>query len=191
MKKVKVILSIILPILLIMGILAVSVYADKPPSQPGPSKKEPKPEPILISVTGAIEGEGAPENISVKFMRDSFGEYAGSYVANPDILLALKISGPGRLRSLNYFYCDFTDSPHSITDGICNDKDHDPDNYKNLRISNGRLVKKTEQVIFPAGSRWRITQKIILPSGDWDGEIVAEGELELDVTYKVLEWSTP
>ena len=186
MKKVKVILPIILPILLIMGILAVSVYADKPESPPGLSK--PKQEPILISVTGAIKGEGDPCEISVEFMGGSFGQYAGSYVANPDYPPALKITGPGRHRSLRYYYCD---GDHEPTDEICSNKDHDPDNYKSLRISNGRLVKKTEQVIFPAGSRWRITQKIILPSGDWDGEIVDEGTLAEDVTYEVKEWSTP
>jgi hypothetical protein len=191
MKKVKVILPAILPVLLITGILAVSGHADKPESPPGLSK--PKPEPILISVTGAIDGEGAPENISVEFMGGSFGEYAGSYVANPDYPPALKISGPGRHRSLSYYYCDSADLDHSTTeDGICNDDGHDPDNYKNLRISNGRLVKKTDKVIFPAGSRWRITQKIVDPTtGDVTGEIVAEGTLAEDVTYEVLEWSTP
>ncbi len=193
MKKVKVIVPIILPVLLIMGILVVSVYADKPESPPGLSKPKPKQEPILISVTGAIDGTGAPANIAVTFDGESFVDkvQAGSYVANPDYPPALKVTGPGRHRSLSYYYCDSTDSPHSIIDGICNNGEHDPDNYKSLRISNGRLVKKTDKVIFPAGSKWRITQKIILPSGDWVGEIVAEGTLAEDVTYEVLEWSTP
>ncbi len=190
MKKVKVILPIILPVLLIMGILAVSVYADKPESPPGLSKKEPKPEPVEIEVWGAIEGTGAPANIVIEFSEtfkgiDVYGkkrDESGSFIANPDKPPAFKITGPGRHRSLKYYYCDHTD--HLSTDGICDNEAHNPQNYKSLTISNGRLVKKTEQVIFPAGSRWVIRWKKTM-------DVLVEGELDAEVTYEVLEWSTP
>lgn len=183
--KVKVILPIILPVLLITGILAVSGHADKPDSPPGLSK----PEPVLISVTGAIQGGGNPYEISVAFVDGSFGNKAGLFVANPDYPPALKITGTGKHRSLKYYYCDNSD--HDGSGDICDVRSHNPDNYKSLAIYDGRLEKKTDKVIFPAGSRWRITQKIILPSGDWDGEIVAEGTLETEAVYEVLAWSTP
>ena len=191
MKKVKVILPIILPVLIIMGILAVSVYADRPPSPPGQAKKEPKPEPVKVSVTGAIEGTGAPANIAVTFDGESFVDkvQAGSYIANPDYPPALKISGPGRHRSLNYYYCYNPD--HADSGGICDDDEHDPEYYRNLRISNGILEKKTDKVIFPIGSRWGIIQKIEDQPGEVTGELVAEGTLEEEVIYEVKEWSTP
>ena len=181
--KVKVILSIILPVLLITGILAVSVYADKPESPPGLSKSKPKQEPILISVTGDIDGEGDPYEISVALVDPSFGDEAGSFVANPDYPPALKISGPGRHRSLKYYYCDH--ESHSFPGPICSNEDHDPFNYKCLTIIyEGRVEKKTEQVVFPADSRWVISWKEIM------GPIL-EGTLANDVTYEVKEWSTP
>lgn len=182
MKKVKVILPIILPILLIMGILAVSGHAEKPGSPPGQSKPKPKQEPILISVTGAIEGIGDPYEISVALVDTSFGDEAGSFIANPDYPPALKISGPGRHKRLSYYYCDHPD--HVASDVICDDTDHDPENYKCLTIIyEGRVEKKTERVVFPAGSRWGISWKKIMGT-------ILEGTLAEDVTYEVLEWST-
>ncbi len=189
MKKVKVILPIILPILLIMGILAVSVYADPPESPPGQSKPKPKQEPILISVTGDIEGTGNPANIAIKFSEtfqgiDVYGndrDESGSFIANPDNPPALKITGPGRHRRLKYYYCD-ADTHPSETD-ICGVTGHDPDNYKCLTIIyEGRVEKKTERVVFPAGSRWVISWKKIMGT-------ILEGTLAEDVTYEVLQWS--
>jgi hypothetical protein len=185
MKKVKVFSVIILSVLLIVGLLADSGHADKPDSPPGLSK--PEPEPVLVSITGSLEGEGNPYEISVKFVDASFGSLIGPYIANPDYPPALKVSGNKRHKRLSYYYCD--NGSHSPANVICGDASHDPSNYKNLRISDGIYDKNTQQVVFAAGSSWRITQKIILPSGDWTGEIVAEGTLEMEVTYKVLEWS--
>lgn len=190
--KIKVILSIILPVLLITGMLAVSGHAEKPESPPGQSKKEPPPEPIWISVCGAIEGEGVPYEISVAFWDSSFGYEVGSFVvANPDYPPALKVSGPGMHKRLSYYYCDHVIHTHS--DGICTNPggSHDPEYYKSLTIWDGRKVKKTDQVLFPVGSRWRIMQKTVLPSGDIVGELVAEGYLADDITYEVIDWGTP
>jgi len=184
MKEVKVISTVILTALLITGILAVPGHAEKPPSPPGQSKSEP----FLVSVTGAIEGQGQPTAISVAFVDGSFGEYAGSYTANPDYPPALKVVGPGKNKRIRYYYCDHVS--HDSSGGVCSDNYHDPLNYKCLTIQGGKIEKKTERVVFPAGSTWTIVQKIILPTGDWDGELVAEGTLDGEVVYEVLEWST-
>ena len=183
MKEVRVISAIVLATLLITGTLAVSGHAKKPPSPPGQSK----PEPVLISVTGAIEGQGGPAEIGIAFVDSSFGEYAGSYVANPDYPPALKVTGPGKHKRMRYYYCDH--ESHDFPEGVCSNSDHDPTNYKCLTISGGESEKKTERIVFPAGSTWTIVQKIILPTGDWDGELVAEGTLDTEVIYEVLEWS--
>ena len=184
MKEVKVISAIILTVLVITGTLAVSGHAEKPPSPPGQSK----PEPVLISVTGAIQGQGDPAEISVAFVDGSFGEYAGSYVANPDYPPALKVTGPGKHKRMRYYYCDH--ESHDSSAGVCSNSQHDPENYKCLTIQGGEPEKKTERVIFQAGSTWTIVQKIILPTGDWQGELVAEGTLGGEVVYEVLEWSS-
>jgi hypothetical protein len=188
MRKAKVISPIILPILLIVGLLAIQGHAAKPGSPPGQSK--PEPVPVNISVIGAIEGQGNPEEIGIEFVDASFGSLAFSYVANPDYPPALKVSGNNRHKRLSYYYCD--NDSHSSTDGICGDKRHDPSNYKNLRISGGIYDKNTQQVAFAAGSSWRITQKVIDPiTKEVTGKLVAEGTLETKATYEVLEWSTP
>jgi len=118
----------------------------------------------------------------------SFGEYAGSYVANPDYPPELKVSGPGKHKRMRYYYCDH--ESHDSSDGVCSNNDHDPANYKCLTIRGGEPQKKTDRVVLPAGSPWTIVQKIILPTGDWTGELVAEGTLGAEVVYEVLEWSS-
>ena len=158
MKKVKVILQITLPVILIVGVLAVSGHAKKPPSPPSQSK----PEPVLLNVTakGAIEGDGAPANIAITLSgifqgTDANGEYrdeSGSFIANPDYPPAFTVYGNNRHKRLSYYYCDSDESPHSNTDGICDDPDHDPLNYKNLRIYGGILDKNTGDIVFPKGS---------------------------------------
>jgi len=180
--KVKVILPIILPVLFITGILAVSGHADKPDSPPGLSKPKPKQEPILISVTGAIEGEGNPYEISVVLVDPSFDGEAGSFIANPDYPPALKVTGPGRHRRLRYYYCDNPD--HEGSGGICENPSHSPDNYKCLTIYNGILEKKTDKVIFPDGNRWAISWKKTMG-------VLIEGTLSMEVRYEVLKWGTP
>lgn len=189
MREVKMILPLVAAVLAIVGIFAVSGHADKPESPPGLSK--PKPEPILVSVTGGITGEGNPYEISVSFGA-SFGGLAGSYVANPDYPPALKIGGPGRVnKRLMYYYCDHPD--HDPPEGVCADpgEDHDPEHYKCLAIYGGTEDKKTGQVTFPAGSSWRITQKVVSETGDVTGEVVAAGELGVPVMYEVVQWGTP
>ena len=180
--KVKVILSIILPVLLITGILAVSGHAKKPPSPPGLSK------PVLITVSGGIEGSGPDAaKMAITLVDDSFGEeLAGSYIANPDFPPALKVSGPGRhSRTLRYYYCDADLHPPG-TD-ICGVTEHDPFNYKCLIIRGGTLVdrkisgKETEQIDFPAGSPWEIWRKP--REGEEEGVLVANDVLVQDVTY--------
>ncbi|OHB65021.1 MAG: hypothetical protein A2Y76_09450 [Planctomycetes bacterium RBG_13_60_9] len=184
------ILPLIAAVGAIVGTVAVSGHADKPVSPPGQSK--PEPEPALVSVTGAIAGQGNPYEISITFVDESFGELAGSYVANPDYPPALRIGGPGRVnKRLIYYYCDHPD--HDPPEGVCTnpDGDHDPEHYKCLAIYGGTEDRKTGQVIFPAGSSWRITQKIVSETGDVTGKLVVAGELAAPVTYEVLEWGTP
>ena len=82
------------------------------------------------------------------------------------------------------------DGEHGESDTICDDSSHDPENYKCLAIYDGAEDKKTGQTIFPAGSSWRITQKIIV-DGEVRGKLVAEGILTEQLVYKILEWDTP
>ncbi len=189
MRRIGMILSFVAAALAIIGAFAVSSHADKPASPPGQSK--PEHEPVLVSVTGAIEGQGNPYEISISFADPSFGELARSYVANPDYPPALKTGGPGRVnKRLMYYYCDHPD--HDPPGGVCTDpgESHDPEHYKCLAIYGGAEDKKTGQVVFPAGSSWRITQKVVT-DGVVSGVLFAAGTLAEQVTYKVLEWGTP
>lgn len=184
MKKLRMILALVAAVGVIVGIVAAAGRADKPASPPGQSK----PEPVLVLVTGAITGEGNPYEISLTFAYASFDGLARLYVANPDYPPALKVAGPGKVnRRLTYYYCDGT---HEDS-GICNVSKHDPGNYKCLAIYDGTENKKTGQVTFPAGSSWRITQKVVSETGDISGTLFAEGTLATPVTYEVLEWGTP
>ncbi len=190
MRKPRMILPLVAAVGAMIGSLAVSGHADKPASPPGLSKPEPKA--VHVSVTGAIAGQGNPYEISITFVDASFGDLARSYLANPDYPPALKVGGPGRVnKRLMYYYCDHPD--HDPAEGICTDPDgnHDPEQYKCLAIYGGTEDKKTGQVIFPVGSSWRITQKIVSETGDVSGELFAAGQLASPLTYEVLEWGTP
>ena len=169
MKKVKVISAIILPVLLIVGILAVSGHADKPDSPPGLSK--------TVEVTGDIVGTGDPAGMRVTFSA-TFGDEAGNKVANPDG--PLSVSGPRKQKWLRYYYCD---GEHDPTDEICsNTVDHDPHNYKSLSIMGGRVEGKGRdtKIVFPAGSTWRIGWKEIMGT-------ILKGTLAEEVTYEKVD----
>jgi len=185
MRAARVILPVVTAVFAIVGALAVSSQADKPASPPGQSK----PEPIEVRVAGAIEGRGDPYQISITFVDESFDGLARWYVANPDYPPALKTGGPGKVnKRLRYYYCD---GPHDASETMCDDSSHDPDGYKCLTIYDGTEDKKTGQVIFAAGSSWRITQKIVSETGEVTGKLVAAGGLAAPVTYEVLEWGIP
>jgi hypothetical protein len=184
MRKVRMVVPLVAAVLAIVGILAVSGRADKPESPPGQSK----PEPVDVRVAGAIDGEGNPYAIRITFVDDSFAEQAGTYVSNPDYPPSLKVGGSGKAhKRLQYYYCN---GAHGDSDTECEDSSHDPDNYKSLTIYGGTEDKKAGQVVFPAGSSWRIMQKIV-EGGEVRGELVAEGALAGPVTYEVLAWGTP
>ena len=176
MKKAKVVSAIALSAILILGVLAASVYA---------KGKPPKPEPILdfVDITGGIEGRcDNSAEISIEFLDDSFGEQAGSFVANPDYPPALEVGGPGKNRRLTYYYCDH---PDHQADGleentICAVGNHSPYYYKELMISRGKVTSKRGEdftVVFPAGSTWRIGWKETM---QWE----YMGTLAMPVTYK-------
>ncbi|MFC1793457.1 hypothetical protein ACFL3Q_07710 [Planctomycetota bacterium] len=177
--KAKIILSIILPVLLITGILAISGHAAKPPSPPGLSK------PVLITVSGGIEGSGTDAAKMAVTLNDvSFGEWAGSYIANPDG--KLRVSGTRKSsRTLRYYYCDA--ESHATETDICGDTEHDPFYYKCLIIRGGTLVdwkisgKGTEQIVFSAESPWEIWRKP--REGEETGVLVANDVLGEAVTY--------
>ena len=197
--KVKVILSIILPVLLITGILAVSGHAKKPLSPPGQSK----PEPVLVSITGSItgvgtdgdiDGTGNPATMAIHFSGNFTGfdkdgipyEEIGTRVQNPDRENPLRIGGTPKNKNFSYRYCDHHSHVDSID--ICNMDDetnpdsHSPYYYKELDIYGGILDKKTGKIFWPAGSDWRISWKEIM------GTIIT-GTLDVGVTYEVLQWS--
>jgi hypothetical protein len=185
MRKLRMMLPLVIVAGAIVGVVTIAARADKPTSPPGQSK--PEPEPVLVSVAGAMEGQGDPYEISITFLDDSFGELAGSYVANPDYPPALKVGGPGRVnKRLMYYYCD---GSHESS-ALCDVESHDPANYKCLMIYDGVEDKKTGQIIFPAGSPWRVTQKVIT-GGVVSGEVVAVDTLAEQVTYEVQKYGTP
>ena len=193
MRKVKVVSAIVIPVLLVMGTLVVSVYAEKPPSPPGQSK----PEPIEVSITGAIigvgedniiDGTGNPATMAIDFSDNFTGtdkdgnqyDEIGTRVQNPDRENPLRIGGTPKNKNFSYRYCDH--SSHVGSTEKCNDTTHDPEHYKELDIYGGILDKKTGKIVWPAGSDWRISWKKIM------GTIIT-GVLDEEVIYEVLQWS--
>ena len=172
MKKVKVVSATVIPILLIVGILAVSVYADKPPSPPGLSK------PVQISVSGAIEGIGDPAHMGIEFI-DIFGDDVGPQVGNPDGPLAVFGTRKGP-RTLKYYYCNAV--YHDDADQCDNSLEHDPLNYKALMIYGGALEgkKETERIVFPVGSKWEVLSKVLMG-------VEFSGALEREIIYRELK----
>lgn len=190
MKAARVVSMVCVPVLLVVAILAVSAYADKPPSPPGLSK----PEPVIVQIAGAIEGTGAFTNIAIEFKSiigtDLAGEEYnanGSFIANPDFPPALRMSGTPKNKHLSYLYCDYVPGPgeeHTVDeDGICADPTHSSDHYRQLHIRGGVLDKNTGDVVFPVGSEWTIGFKETGVTG-------AQGTLTEQVTYTVVEWSS-
>lgn len=171
MKKVKVVLSVVLPVLLIIGTFAVSGHADKPPSPPGQS------EPVQISVSGAIEGIGDPAHMGIEFI-DTFGDDVGPQVSNPDGPLAVFGTRKGP-RTLRYYYCDAV--YHDDPDQCDNPGEHDPSSYKALMIYGGALEGKreTERIVFPVGSEWEVRSKVLMG-------VEFSGTLENEIIYREL-----
>ena len=192
MRKVKVVSVIILSVLLIVGLFAVSGDA-RPKSPLGQSK----PEPIEVSITGAIigvgedniiDGTGNPATMAIHFSGNFTGidkdgnlyEEIGTRVQNPDRENPLRIGGTPKNKNFSYRYCDH--SSHVGSTEKCNDTTHDPEYYKELDIYGGILDKKTGKIVWPAGSDWRISWKQVM------GTIIT-GVLDEEVTYEVLQWS--
>jgi len=137
-----------------------------------------------VRVEGAISGVGDPANIRIRLTQESFGDEAGSYVANPDggfqVIKprpGLEVFGTGKgPRMLRYPYCYA--SSHGQSD-YCDDSEHDPYYYKGLAIFGGRLEGKggKTQIVWPPGSPWRIRSK------DTYG-LVDSGKLAAAVIYQ-------
>jgi hypothetical protein len=137
-----------------------------------------------VSVEGAISGVGDPAHIGIRLTQETFGDEAGSYVANMDGGLyvakprgGLEVSGTGKGPwILRYRYC--CTSSHEQSD-YCDDSEHDPLYYKALRINGGILESKggKTKVVWPTGSTWHIGSKDTLDTVD-------SGELAAAVIYK-------
>jgi len=193
MRKARAVSAIVLSVLLVGGILAVSVPA-KSPSPPGQL------EPAIVSLTGPVVGTGAFANIGISLSPDEFQGQGydihkdtyyyegGSFIANPDYPPALTVPGPRTSKELSYYYCASLESPHKTTiDGICADQDHDPADYKRLRILGGYVERQTGDIVWPTGSEWRISYKEY--KDDANGGRVLMGYLTEPVRYKVVGWS--
>ena len=165
--KVKVILSIILPVLLVVGTLAVSGHAKKPHP----------PHPEQVSVSGAIVGTGDPSLMGIVFV-DTFGDDVGPQVSNPDGPLAVYGTRKGP-RTLRYYYCNAPS--HGNPDQCDNPDEHDPSNYKALFIYGGTLEGKAHdtQIVFPVGSIWEVRSKVLMG-------VEFSDILENEVTYRIL-----
>lgn len=170
MERTDVVPRILLLAVLVVGALAVHGKADKPVSPPNPSG------PLLVRVTGEIEGEDHPAQMQLTFSDQSFGDVAGTYTPNPDGPLEVLGVRKGT-RTLRYYYCAAC-SPASVD--CCADPDHDPVNYYSLIIYGGALEgkKETEQIVFPVDSEWEIRSK------EPYGETFRFGTLQGPVIYK-------
>ena len=174
MKRAKTAVPILLPLLLVVGILAVSGRADKPDYPPGLSAS-------TVLLTGAISGTGDPAHMKITFSDDSCGaDLEGrTVVANPDGRFG--VNGVGHGPNVLYYYYCAADHYDSDVD-CCNDSTHDPDYYYVVRIFGGVLEGKGNdtRVIFAAGSSWTISWKV-------SGQISSQGTLAAPVTYTVLQ----
>lgn len=172
MRKARNTLRSVVTALVIVGIIAVVGYGQK--VVPLASKLVP-----TASVTGGIVGQGDPRAIRITFVDKSFGNERGTFISNPDYPPSLNvypnITVPGtKTQILRYYYCDSPDHASGVL--ICNVPAHDPYNYKSLDIYGGMAQKWTNQVIFPAGSHWKIGWKHTMST-------IVEGDLKLAVTY--------
>lgn len=159
----------ILSMLAFLGIFEASSQAGRPPLPPGAP---------TIDFSGAIEGIGRAAAIRVKF-GNSFGEEAGSFIANPDYAAAVIIAGSNRgPTALRFYYCDSPDHD-GTADLVCSDPSHSPYYYKCLRIQGGIPQPKSNQIIFPIGSPWDISWKEKM-------SVIAQGTLQNPVSYDVV-----
>ncbi len=181
MRKARNTLLGILIAWVILGTVTVAGHAQKvvplATSKPAP----------FVYVTGGIIGSGDPRWIRIAFLDGSFesvGYRAGTVViSNPDYPPSLSIypatPGPGvKTLVLSYYFCDSRD--HGPSDLICTVPEHSPLNYKRLRISSGIAQKRSNEVIFPAGSTWSIGFKET-------GVVEQEGTLESVVIYNLIK----
>ncbi|MHC4557019.1 MAG: outer membrane protein assembly factor BamB family protein [Planctomycetota bacterium] len=137
-----------------------------------------------VSIEGAIRGVGDTAHIGIRLMQETFGNEAGSFVADLDgggLYVAkpfgLEVFGTGKgPRTLRYRYCYA--SSHGQSD-YCDDSEHDPSYYKQLQIHGGILEGRggRTRVVWPTGSTWEIHSKG--PYG-----LVDSGELAAAVIYK-------
>jgi hypothetical protein len=154
--------------LALLGVLAMSSPAGKPT-------------PVLITVSGAINGSGtdaAAMAITFSWLDEQVN---GPYIANPD--RTLRLLGTGRTdRTLSYYFCN---ASHTDSVTLCSNPAHDPLNYRRLVIKDGAVAGKgqTVLVVFPAGSSWEIWRKA-QPGDPPDGVLEASGQLVQPVTYQ-------
>ena len=175
MRKARNTLRSVVTALVILGIIAVVGYAQK--VVPLASKPVP-----TASVTGGIDGQGDPSKIRIEFNDRSFvaaGYPVGTIViSNPDYPPSLNVytnvTSPGpKTQLLRYYYCD---GPHDEGDLMCDVSAHNPYNYKSLDIYGGIAQKKSNQVVFPVGSHWKIGWKQTMST-------IVEGDLKNAVIY--------
>ena len=155
--------------LVISGILGISSHAGKPA-------------PVMITVSGAIQGSGSDPAVMAITFSGLNDQVNGSYIANPDG--SLRLNGTGRTgRTLSYYFCNNPSHPDAVT--LCNVEAHDPWNYKELIIRDGALAGKAQTVlaVFPAGSSWEIWRKA-RPGDPAQGVKEAWGQLTQPVTYQ-------
>jgi len=181
MRKARNTLRSVVTALVVLGTIAVVGHAQK--VVPLASKPVP-----TASVTGGIQGQGDPKEIRIEFMDESFGPIGyppGTVViSNPDYPPSLNIytawTGPGNTKTLmlSYYYCD---SPEHVEgDLICTVAEHSLLNYRRLRILGGTAQKRSNKVVFPAGSAWEIGCK------ETNG-ICESGQLTQGVIYDVTK----
>jgi len=160
--------------LAIVGMLAVAGHAQNVVPQ------EAQKQGAVVSFSGGIEGFGDPTGITIAFVDRSFRSNAGTFISNPDYSPSLAVYADFSVHPtgqvLSYFYCDSPE--HDPGDLLCDDPEHSPEHYKRLRIFGGIKQKRSNQVIFPAGSIWQIGFKTT-------GVVEREGTLASEVVYSI------
>ncbi len=155
---------------------------------PGVSSHAGKPTPVLITVSGAVQGSGTdPAAMAIAFSgldpASGLGPVNGSYIANPDRIL--RLLGTGRTgRTLSYYFC--ANQNHSGSVNLCNNiAEHDPGDYKELIIRGGILAGTGQQLlaVFPANSSWEIWRKARVGDPP-QGVKETWGQLTQPVTYQ-------
>ena len=172
MRKARNTLPVVVCALVILGMIAVAGHAQK--VVPLASKPVP-----IVSVAGGIVGEGDPRAIPIQFLDRAFPYKPHTFViSNPDYPPSLNVytnvTSPGpKTQLLRYYYCD---GPHDEGDLMCDVSAHNPYNYKSLDIYGGIAQKKSNQVVFPVGSHWKIGWKQTMST-------IVEGDLKKEVIY--------